>query len=357
MSTFSLRAALTAGALTIALAGLSACSNSTSDDATTGGTASTAASADASNNATTASTDYIAPRTMADGMGSGEADGVFPRTVTHFQGETTIEAEPQRVVVISTGQIDGVLTLGVVPVGTAAPDNTETVPQYLRDAFPNLSDQLDEITYVGSRTEPSIEDIASLNPDLILVNNAGKKDSENLYESLTAIAPTVVTEGTGVNWKSDFLLLADALGRTEQAQGILDDYHEEADQLATQVDPEETVSFLTKNGDRIRVYGVSSFSGSIAQDAGISRPDSQTFTDETALDISSEELAQADGTWLFYGVNGGDNSELESLPLWNTLNAVSTDHAVAVDNDPFYLNAGPTAANLVLSTLKERVGS
>ncbi|AWE41763.1 MULTISPECIES: iron-siderophore ABC transporter substrate-binding protein [unclassified Actinobaculum] len=356
MSTISLRAALTAGALTIALTGLTACSNSTSDNVTTSGAATATASAETSNSAATSGTDYIAPRTMADGMGSGEADGVFPRTVKHFQGETTIEAEPQRVVVISTGQIDGLLTLGVVPAGTTAPSNTETVPQYLRDAFPDLAEQFDDITYVGSRTEPSIEDIASLNPDLILINNAGKKDSDGLYESLTAIAPTVVTEGTGVNWKSDFLLLADALGRIEQAQGILDDYHEKADQLATEVDPDETVSFLTKNGDRIRVYGVSSFSGSIAEDAGISRPESQSFTDETSLDISSEELAQADGTWLFYGVNGGDNSELESLPLWNTLEAVTTNHAVAVDNDPFYLNAGPTAANLVLSTLSERLG-
>ena len=52
-------------------------------------------------------------------------------------------------------------------------------------------------------------------PDLILVNKAGKGDSAALYKSLSAIAPTVVTEGTGVNWKSDFLLLADALGKRD----------------------------------------------------------------------------------------------------------------------------------------------
>ena len=38
------------------------------------------------------------PTGMPEGKGSGKADGVFPRTVVHFAGETTIETEPARVV-------------------------------------------------------------------------------------------------------------------------------------------------------------------------------------------------------------------------------------------------------------------
>ena len=72
-------------------------------------------------------------------MGAAEPDGVFPRTVTHFGGTTTIAALPQRVVVIATGQ-------------TAA--------------------------------------------------------SQDIYPTLAEIAPTVLVEGTGVNWKQDFLMLA-----------------------------------------------------------------------------------------------------------------------------------------------------
>ena len=104
-----------------------------------------------------------------------------------------------------------------------------------------------------------------------------------------------------------------------------------------------------------RVYGVSSFAGSIAEDAGVARPAAQSFKGKTSRDISSEELDKADAAWIFYGVKGGKNSKLESLPLWKTLTAVKNEHAVAVDNDPFYLNAGPTAANHVLSTLSKRL--
>lgn len=58
---------------------------------------------------------YVTPRTVPEGKGSGEDDGVFPRTVLHFAGETETPAEPTAVVVISTGQADALLTLGTAP--------------------------------------------------------------------------------------------------------------------------------------------------------------------------------------------------------------------------------------------------
>ncbi|MCM3523405.1 iron-siderophore ABC transporter substrate-binding protein, partial [Curtobacterium sp. P97] len=54
----------------------------------------------------------VAPQSLPAGYGSTAPDGVFPRDVVHFGGTTTIPAQPQRVVVISTGQLDGVLSLG-----------------------------------------------------------------------------------------------------------------------------------------------------------------------------------------------------------------------------------------------------
>ncbi|MEG8037761.1 hypothetical protein QP157_21330 [Sphingomonas sp. LR61] len=39
-----------------------------------------------------------------------------------------------------------------------------------------------------------------------------------------------------------------------------------------------------------------------AEDAGLSRPKAQAFTDETSQDISAEQLTLADADWIFYGV-------------------------------------------------------
>ena len=340
------RTALVA-ALIGAVAALTACSSG----AAPAGAGSTNATATAVASTASDTPGYTIPRKMPAGKGSTAADGVFPRTVVHFQGETQVAEAPQKVVVISTGQADALLTLGLVPAGSTSGDGADMIPSYLYKAFPKLKAQLDQVTYVGSRFAPDIETIANIKPDLIVMNNAGK-DAAALYASLTAVAPTVATQGTGLYWKQDFLLLADAVGKRQQAEKWLDAYHADAEAFGAKVSGQPTVSFLRKNGDRMRVFGVASFSGSVAEDSGLTRPESQRFTDETSLDISSEQLGQADADWIFYGVQGGKLTEITGQSLWATLKAVTAGHAVAVDDDIFYLNVGPTAARGVLDALR-----
>ncbi|MGX6396878.1 ABC transporter substrate-binding protein [Rothia kristinae] len=334
LAPLALLALLAAGAL--ALAGCSGGGSSADSSAS----ASTSASASAA----------PAPSALPSGMGSTAKDGEFPRTVKGFRGDVTIDAAPKKVVVISTGQMDDVLDLGVVPVGTTSAKNADAVPEYLTKAYADDAEALGKIESVGSRTSPNIEKIANLKPDLILVNNTLKDDSA--YESLSGIAPTVVTEGTGVNWKQDYLLVASALGKQQEGEQKLAEYTERAKKVGEQAGSDKTISFLRYQPDRIRIWGVSSFVGSIAEDAGLSRPETQRF-DKTSQDISAEQLDQADGNYLFYGVQGGDASDLTKETLWSGLEAVKSDHAFQVDDDEFYLNAGITAANGVLDEVEE----
>jgi iron complex transport system substrate-binding protein len=339
----SRRALLGAGGGVAGLWALTGCStdgSSATDSATT--TASTASGAVGT---------WVTPRTLPDGWGSGEDDGVFPRTVVHVLGSTAVATAPTRVAVLSTGQVDAALTLGVVPAGSTAGDGADRVPDYLLDAFPDDRAALEQVADLGERTEPNLEALAALAPDLILVNSAAK-DAEQLLGTLSAIAPTVVTRGTGLYWKQDFQLLADALGRRQQAQRWLTDHQDRAAGLGARLSPVPTVSFLRRNGDRTRVFGVASFSGSVAEDAGLGRPPTQSFTDDTSRDLSPEQLPLADADWLFFGVQGGDATELTSLPLWDPLPVVTAGKAVEVDDDAFYLNTGPTAARLVLDRLE-----
>jgi iron complex transport system substrate-binding protein len=293
------------------------------------------------------------PTAIPDGMGAVEPDGTFPRTVTHFGGTTIIAAPPQRVVVIGTGQTDAALTLGVVPVGAASGEDAELVPRYVRDAFPQYAAQLAAVAPVGSRQSPNLEAIAALRPDLVLANAAASQD---VYPALSAIAPTVLVEGTGVNWKQDFLLLADSLGKRGAAQAFLDDFAADAAKLGESVGS-ETVSFVRVTADRTRVFGVASFAGFIAWDARLPRPPAQQFN-ATSKDLSPEELRLADAERIFYSVQGAatEAQAAESAtianPLWKALPAVRNGRAVLVDDDPWYLNAGPTAARLVLGGLR-----
>ena len=78
----------------------------------------------------------VAPSALPSGMGTTTVDGEFPRTVKHFRGETTIKSAPSKVVILSTGQLDGVLSLGIVPVGAATAGDADLVPTYLRPSSP-----------------------------------------------------------------------------------------------------------------------------------------------------------------------------------------------------------------------------
>ncbi|MBB1585860.1 MAG: iron-siderophore ABC transporter substrate-binding protein [Propionibacterium sp.] len=334
----SRRTILTGGAVS-ALAVLAACSsNSASRDASSGASPSSKGIPE----------NTAVPSELDSGMGSGQADGVFPRTVVHQQGETTINAAPAKVVVISTGQADAMLALGMCPMGsTTASGAEDPVAQYLKDAYPEQASAIEAIVKVGSRTEPDIEAIGALKPDLILTNKAGKDDADTLYKNLTAIAPTVVMRGTGQFWKIDFLLLADALGKREAARSLLETFRKESAEAGSALSSVGTISLLRKNGEKLRVFGPASFAGSVVADMGLQRPDAQQFTDGVSQELSSETLDKADGDWLFYGVQGDKDEELTGQALWGSLKAVGAGHAVKVDDDPFFLNAGPTAARVV----------
>ena len=248
------------------------------------------------------------------------------------------------------------LSLGMCPIGSTTASGAEgPIPQYLKDAYPDQASAIETITKVGSRTEPDIEAIGALKPDLILTNIAGKDDADTLYKNFSAIAPTVVMRGTGQFWKTDLLLLADALGKREAAQSLLDTLKKEATEAGSALSSAGTISLLRRNSDKLRIFGPISFAGSVVADMGLQRPDTQQFTDGVSKELSSETLDQADGDWLFYGIQGGKDEELTGQALWGSLKAVSAGHAVKVDDDPFFLNAGPTAARVVRDQIVKAV--
>ncbi|MFF7164978.1 ABC transporter substrate-binding protein [Streptomyces sp. NPDC008086] len=297
-----------------------------------------------------------APSALADGMGADtDKDGSFPRTVKHFQGSTTLKAEPERIAVLSTGQLDDLLSLGIVPTATTRADNAGLVPDYLADAHPEDKARLAAMTDAGTRQAPNLESLAAAEPDLILANDS----LGDLYPKLSRIAPTVITAGNGVNWKRDLLLVGEAVGKGRQARELLDDIAADAVKQGQAVEGDPAVSMVRFTPDRTRMFGVSSFTGSIAVDMGLKRPESQRFN-AISEDIGPESVDTADGDWIFYSVQGDpaktDAASVVAGPLWKSMKAVEAGHAVKVDDDPWYLNAGPTAARLVIRQLAEHIG-
>ncbi|WP_026556694.1 ABC transporter substrate-binding protein [Arthrobacter sp. 35W] len=278
-------------------------------------------------------------------LGSDAAPGVFPRTLTHANGETTIEAKPSRVVVLDTGELDDVISLGLTPVGIPTTEGASSIPSYLQDKVAGAKT-------VGTIQNLNLEAIAALKPDLIL---GSQLRADKLYPQLSAIAPTIFSIRPGFPWKENFLLVGEALGEENKAVEVLNAYQSAADELKADVPADTKISLVRFMPGKIRLYGNKSLIGVILKDAGLARPENQNIED-LAAEVSPETIEQADSDWIFYSSYGepaatGEDAVVNGA-LWPRMSAVSSGHAKPVNDDVWFLGLGPTGAQLVLKDLR-----
>jgi iron complex transport system substrate-binding protein len=267
------------------------------------------------------------------------------RPFTHVMGATCIPQDPQRVVVLDTGELDNALALGALVVGAPVND----ARQY--QAY--LSDQLDGIADIGAISEPNLEAILALDPDLIL---GSQQRYEAVYEQLAAIAPTVFTASLRVPWQDNFRVHAEALNRTDEAAALLDDYAAHVDEVQAVLGDARattTISVIRFRPGQVRLYLNSSYIGYILQDVGLPRPPSQD-QDTFSAEISLEQVRDVDADVIFVTGYDLEDSERETFlnsPLWQTLQAVQAGRVFEIDDDTWIAGLGVQAANRVLDDL------
>ncbi len=283
-------------------------------------------------------------------MGTDAKAGEWPRTIEHAMGETEIESEPKRVVVLDVGELDNVVSLGVKPVGLAPTEGWPELPSYLKQDAGSPEN-------VGTINSLNLEAIAALKPDLILGSQLRAADK---YDELSKIAPTVFSVRPGFTWKENYLLNAATLDRTAEAKEKLAAYEAKADALGTKLGADKpTVSMVRYMPDGvIRLYANASFIGTILKDVGVPRPKNQDIED-LAAEVSAENIDQADADYIFTGVYGDpkatDKSATQGNPLWKNLSAVKAGHAYDVPDETWYLGLGVTAADEVLGDLEDHL--
>lgn len=284
------------------------------------------------------------------GGSGGETTGAGEsRVVEHATGETEIRGTPERVVVLDTGELDSVMTLGVKPVGSVEVVEGAGFPSYLEGT--------EDIENVGTIEAPNIEKIATLEPDLIL---SSKLRHEQVYDQLSNIAPTVFTETTGEPWRENFEKHAEALNREREAKRVVSEYESRVEEFRGGLgeDPPEVsvVRFLT---GETRVYQKASFIGTVLEDAGLPRPEAQDVDEFAILGASRETIPEMGGDVIFYTIYGPEGEtareEITSDPFWQRLDAVEAGRVYEVSDDLWMLGIGYTAANGVLDDLGERL--
>ncbi|GAA2217498.1 ABC transporter substrate-binding protein [Micromonospora olivasterospora] len=289
----------------------------------------------------------------------GESDPVAgtttgeTREITHAMGTTRVPADPKRVVVLDTDKIDTALSLGVTPVGAATAGEAKSWPTYFG------ADKLAGIKEVGVLTEPDLEAINALHPDLIL---GSKFRQEKFYDELKAIAPTVFTDKVGITWKENFLLDGRALGKEQQAKDLLATYEKRAEEFGAKLGDaaNRKISIVRFIPGAIRVYWPDSFSGIVVGDTGLGRPERQQLAgkEDKRFDVvSAERVNEVDGDVIFVTAYG-EKAAAEQVgvtggTLWKGLSAVRAGRAYVVSDEVWMTGIGVGAANRILDDLAE----
>ncbi len=273
-----------------------------------------------------------------------------PRIVTHAMGETTIEDDVNRVVILTNEGTEALLALGVTPVGA--------VRSWIGDPwYDHIEDRMEETADVGTESQVNIEAIAALEPDLIIGN---KLRQEAVYDQLSMIAPTVFSETLKGDWQENFSFYASVLDLEEEGRGLMEAYQakvaETSAMAGERLDLE--VSVIRFLGGSTRIYQLDSFSGVILNQVGFNRPASQNVEGFAEV-IGKERLAEADGDVIFYFTyETGDGEGLSQAdewlndPLFQTLGASENERVFEVSDPIWNTSGGILAANLMLEDLQ-----
>jgi iron complex transport system substrate-binding protein len=278
------------------------------------------------------------------------------RPVRHAAGETTVRADPQRIVVLSGDQLDALCALGLQSrvVAAALPDGSTTQPSYLGKV-------IHDVPGAGTRSAPDMAAIKAANPDLILGSDALTPQD---FGPLSEIAPTVFTAAPGAAWQDNLRTVGAATGRLDAANGLIDGFKRAADKIGTDNDTTHFQASVVQFTDTtMRVYGPDTFPGSVMAEVGVDRPAAQRFTDKPYIEIgitdtdleNSPDFSAADGDIVYISFDSPAAKDraptVMTSDAWKKLSATRDNRVFAVNNEVWQTGEGIVAARGVQADL------
>lgn len=283
----------------------------------------------ASSRGTASPTVTASPATGVEASPSAVAG--FPKTVEHALGTTEIPATPERILVLNQySLLDYLLVLGVTPIGSTG----DPVADYPFASY--LEGRTDGVAMVGGNEGPNLEQVAALDPDLILANPW----QEDIYAELSEIAPTLGVPLTYSDYLEELRWLADVVGRADQAEELIAAHEVRIEALRDLLGPRAEKLELTVVRifpDQARVEG-DSYVTTLLRSAGFTL--SEIHSAEGA-ELSLERIPELDADAIV--VYSAANATLEednaaardtwlASPLWRNLAAAGADQIYLVDS-------------------------
>ncbi|WP_027955987.1 ABC transporter substrate-binding protein [Halobacillus kuroshimensis] len=281
---------------------------------------------------------------------SEETEGI---EVQHELGTTTVPENAEDVVTLELGVTETVAALGIKPVGVADDDRPERIAASTMEVIEGYKS-------VGARSEPSLELIRTLQPDVII---ADVDRHEAIYEELSAIAPTVAVVNDTADYQ-DVLTATETIGkaldREDETEVLLDEHQTMLNDLQEILEGVEG-TVLQAQYTESNIFGAptsSFFMPSFMEEAGLNY--ALQNEEETSEDLTIEQLLKIDPDTLLLTKNEDDPSVKEQLKddkLWNQLTAVKEDRVFELDHNDWSRRRSIPAVNEQMDQLKEIIAS
>jgi iron complex transport system substrate-binding protein len=286
-------------------------------------------------------------------QGAGAAPG--KRTVDTPRGLVEVPARPQRVVVFDRrGTLGYLLDLGIKPVAAM------TAPQiYGGKLFhPLLDPDISGIATLSS-TEPDLEQVAGLRPDLI-VGYTADAAMEKGYRQLSGIAPTVAAPIDFNNPEDELTFLGQVFGMEARAAALREGFRGEVATARSRARNPGSVSIVLPVVNGVRIYSPGNLAGQIVQGLGGSVvPDIKGLNPDAAgllALISDEQVGVIDGETILLLVNLApelrtDTNRFLTSPLVQGLPATRANRLVEIESQANFGTAGLRGQRQILEQL------
>ena len=262
-------------------------------------------------------------------------------------------ADGVRVVTLFQGATDCAVALGVTPSGVVDSWSEKPMYRYLRHAVQGVA-------HVGLETQPSLEDIALLRPDVIV---ASRFRHQRIAPLLAQMGQVVMLDEV-FEFKQTLAMMGAALQRQQQARYLLEKWQQRVAQLRLQLQATYgdrwplTVSVLDIREDHIRSYLPASFAGSVLSELGFAWTPAAREARGVSLKITSKESLPVVDADLFFIFQRGDGEAakrsyqaLVQHPIWQQLRAPRQGLMWKVDGVAWSLSGGILGANLMLDEI------
>lgn len=267
-------------------------------------------------------------------------------TVKDAKGEFTLDKTPSRVVALEYSFVDALAQVGVSPVGVADDNKVDRI-------LPQVREKIAAWQSVGTRSQPSLEVIASLKPDLII---ADPSRHTAVFEELKKIAPTVMFDSRHESYQGNLETaqkIGDLVGKSAEMKAKINEHNDYIANIAKNLGVQgKKASFGTSREDKFNIQNDNGYVGSFLTTLGFAP--TKLNSDQAFVEINLEQLVMEKPEYLFIAHYRDESiaRKWEAEPLWKAIPAVKANHVYSVDADMWARGRGLEASKIMAKQIE-----